>query len=85
MSLILEPNNNWKQRAFRRILNSAGCYGGIEITIAVPRRRVRIKADEIKMLPVSGMKKIEILKKYIDDDIHDPRVDKKRYYYIRGF
>ena len=36
-----------------------------------------IKADEIKMLPVFGMKKIEILKKYIDDDIHDPRVDKK--------
>ena len=29
------------------------------------------------MLPVSGMKKIEILKKYIDDDIHGPRVDKK--------
>ena len=61
-SVILNSNNNCKQGAFRRILNSVSGYGGREITIVDPRQHVGIKAVEIKTLPASGTKKIEMLK-----------------------
>ena len=78
LSVILDPKNNCKQGAIRRILNSVvSSCGGLEITIVDRRQRIRIKADKIKMLPVSGSCKIEMLKKYIDDEVHYARIDKE--------
>ena len=77
LSVILDPNNNCKQGAIRIILNSfVSSCGGTEITIVDRRQRIRIK-DKIKMLPVSGSCKIEMLNKYIDDEIHNARIDKE--------
>ena len=58
LSAILDLNNNCKQGAFRRLLNSVSGYGGTEITIVDRRQRVGIKAVEIKTLPLSGTIKI---------------------------
>ena len=77
ISVILDPNDNCTQGAFRRILNSVSGYAGIEITIAEPRQRIGIKAVEIKLLPVSSSEKIARLKKYIENDIYDPRINKE--------
>ena len=58
-------------------MNSVSSYGGIEITIVDQRQHTGIKGVEIKMLSVSDIKKIEMLKKYIHDPIHDPRIYKE--------
>ena len=61
LSVILDPSNNCKQGAIRIILNSVvSSCGGTESTIVDRRQRIRIK-DKIKMLPVSGSCKIEML------------------------
>ena len=71
VSVILDPNNNCRQDAFRRILSSVNVYANLQITIIEPRQRVGVKVIEIKMLPKTGENN------WVNENIVDQSISKK--------